>query len=270
MRLSISHTTRYRFEQPPAHALQRLRMTPKTTRGQTIHDWNMALEGARLEVDYEDHNRNRTALISLSAEVHEVTITCTGTVETSDQLGIIGQHGGNMPLWAFLRQSPLTRVGPHLRELLGSVQSGGDPVERLHALSSAVLSAVSYEAGHTDVQTSAEEALGLGRGVCQDHTHIFLGAARALGVPARYVSGYLMMNDRVEQEAGHAWAEAHVEGLGWVGFDVSNGISPDARYVRVATGRDYLEAAPVTGIAYGAGDSTLDVSLAVRQQSGQQ
>ena len=63
--------------------------------------------------------------------------------------------------------------------------------------------------------------------------------ARALEVPARYVSGYLMMDDRVDQEATHAWAEAFVEGLGWVGFDISNGISPDPRYVRVATGRDY-------------------------------
>ena len=75
-----------------------------------------------------------------------------------------------------------------------------------------------------------------------------------------------MMDDRIDQEAGHAWAEAHVDGLGWVGFDVSNGISPDARYVRVASGRDYGEAAPVTGISYGAGDAELAVRLAVEQQ----
>jgi len=89
-------------------------------------------------------------------------------------------------------------------------------------------------------------------------------------VPARYVSGYLMMNDRFEQEAGHAWVEAHVDGLGWVGFDVSNGISPDARYVRVASGRDYAEAAPVTGISFGAGEGEVSVSLAVEQQAVQQ
>ena len=105
-----------------------------------------------------------------------------------------------------------------------------------------------------------------GCGVCQDHAHIFIGAARMLGIPARYVSGYLMMDDRIDQEAGHGWAEAHVAGLGWVAFDVSNGISADARYVRVATGCDYREAAPVTGISYGDGDSALAVSLAVEQQ----
>jgi transglutaminase-like putative cysteine protease len=118
-----------------------------------------------------------------------------------------------------------------------------------------------------------------GAGVCQDHAHIFISAARANGIPARYVSGYLMMDDRIDQEATHAWAEAHVEGLGWVGFDVSNGISPDPRYVRVATGSDYRDAAPITGITQGsAAADVLTVGVAVEarpdgeqsQQQGQQ
>jgi transglutaminase-like putative cysteine protease len=104
------------------------------------------------------------------------------------------------------------------------------------------------------------------RGVCQDHSHIFVAAARAMGYPARYVSGYLMMNDRVHQDASHAWAEAHVEGVGWVGFDVSNGISPDARYVRVATGLDYREAAPVSGLRFGRGGEALSIDIQVQQQ----
>jgi transglutaminase-like putative cysteine protease len=133
-----------------------------------------------------------------------------------------------------------------------------------------VLEAAGYSAGHTDAETPAEEALVAGRGVCQDHAQIFIGCARLLGVPSRYVSGYLMMDDRVEQEAGHAWAEAHVDGLGWVGFDVSNGISPDPRYVRIATGRDYREAAPVTGVSYGARDHGMHVELAVQQQPVEQ
>jgi transglutaminase-like putative cysteine protease len=87
-----------------------------------------------------------------------------------------------------------------------------------------------------------------------------------MGFPARYVSGYLMMNDRVEQDASHAWAEAHVPGLGWVGFDVSNGISPDDRYVRLATGLDYRNAAPVSGMRIGASTESMDVSLQVQQQ----
>ena len=146
----------------------------------------------------------------------------------------------------------------------------GEELDMLHALSAAVLEAVKYETGHTGVTTSAEESLSAGHGVCQDHAHVFIGVARLLGIPARYVSGYLMMDDRIDQEATHAWAEAHVDGLGWVGFDVSNGISPDVRYIRVATGRDYREAEPITGISFGGAEEHLHVSLAVEQQTVQQ
>ncbi|MEL7019409.1 MAG: transglutaminase family protein, partial [Pseudomonadota bacterium] len=110
------------------------------------------------------------------------------------------------------------------------------------------------------------DALATGRGVCQDHAHVFIACARRLGFPCRYVSGYLMMNDRVDQEASHAWAEALVEGVGWVGFDVSNAICPDERYVRIATGCDYGEAAPFSGIAVpGGGEQSLIVSVQVQQ-----
>jgi transglutaminase-like putative cysteine protease len=143
-------------------------------------------------------------------------------------------------------------------------------VPTLHNLSAAIREHVVYDTGHTQVDTPAEEACVAGHGVCQDHAQIFIAAARALEIPARYVSGYLMMDDRIEQEATHAWAEAWVQGLGWVGFDISNGISPDPRYVRVATGRDYRDAAPVTGISFGAMTEELSVHLAVEQQTAQQ
>jgi transglutaminase-like putative cysteine protease len=133
-----------------------------------------------------------------------------------------------------------------------------------------VREAIAYQIGETSADTTAEQALTRGVGVCQDHAHTFIAAARLLGTPARYVSGYLLMDGQVDQEAGHAWAEAHVAGLGWVGFDVSNAISPDRRYVRVATGADYRDAAPVTGIAQGSGQADLAVRLAVEQQAQEQ
>ena len=157
-----------------------------------------------------------------------------------------------------------------MRALMASLPVEDDHVTTLHRMSAAVIATVEYAAGHTDAETTAEEALIRARGVCQDHAQIFVGCARMLGIPARYVSGYLMMDDRVEQEASHAWAEAHIDGLGWVGFDVSNGISPDPRYVRVATGRDYREAAPVTGISYGGRDVAMHVRLAVERQHVEQ
>jgi len=273
MRLSISHTTRYEYAEPVYHGLQRLRLKPKPTQGQHVLEWNMALEGAKLEVEYEDHHNNATTLVSIDPDATEVTLTCSGVIDTSDSAGVIGRHSGHMPLWAFEAQTPLTKPGQGVRALAREIQSDTDDleaVEVLHRISAGVLDAVTYEIGRTSAETTAEEALGQGHGVCQDHAHIFIGIARLMGYPARYVSGYLMMNDRIDQEAGHAWAESFVKGLGWVGFDVSNGISPDERYIRVATGCDYKDAAPVTGIAFGGGESELSVSLAVEQHIAQQ
>ena len=271
MRLSIKHTTRYRFDNPVVHALQRLRLTPKETQGQKILEWSMEYENAREELTYEDQHHNTTTLVGVEAGAREVTITCSGRVDTHDHAGVIGRHSGHLPLWSFLSQTRLTRPGPGMKKLIDDLRKvEGSPLDRLHALSQATLERVEYRIGTTDWNTTAEESYAARTGVCQDHAHIFIGAARALDVPARYISGYLMMNDRIDQEATHAWAEAFVEGLGWVGFDVSNGISPDERYVRVATGRDYRDASPVTGISFGNTTQVLEVDVQVEQQQIQQ
>jgi len=271
MRLAIRHTTRYRFADPVAHGLQRLRLMPKETQGQKILDWTMEYEGACEELSYDDQHHNHVTLVSVLEGAQQVVVTCRGAVETEDKAGVIGQHAGHLPLWAFLGHTPLTRPGTRIRQLIATVaRSDEGMVPTLHNLSAAIREHVVYHTGHTQVDTTAEEAVAAGRGVCQDHAQIFIAAARALEIPSRYVSGYLMMDDRIEQEATHAWAEAWVQGLGWVGFDVSNGISPDPRYVRVATGRDYRDAAPITGISFGSVAENLTVELAVEQQSAEQ
>lgn len=270
MRLAIEHTTHYVFSAPVSHGLQRLRLMPKSSSGQAVLSWSMQFDGARLQAEYDDQNNNHVTLISFDPGVREVTIRCEGVVDTNDESGIIGRHSGYLPMWHFLEQTDLTKAGPRTKALLAGLAHDSNPLTQLHDLSSVIRDKVEYASGHTDAASTAENVLAAGHGVCQDHAHVFIGAARALGVPARYVSGYLMMDDRVEQEASHAWAEAYVEGLGWVGFDISNGISPDARYVRVATGRDYRDAAPVTGIRYGMHDEAMHVRLAVQQQRVEQ
>lgn len=271
MRLAIRHTTRYRFARPVAHGLQRLRLTPKETQGQRVLDWRMDYEGAHEQFSYDDQNHNHVTLVSVEEGTREVVVTCTGTVHTEDKAGVIGHHAGHLPLWAFLGQTRLTEPGPRVKALIASVERSEEGmVPTLHNLSATIREAVGYGTGETGVDTGAEQALAAGRGVCQDHAHIFISAARSLEIPARYVSGYLMMNDRVEQEATHAWAEAWVQGLGWVGFDISNQISPDPRYVRVATGRDYRDAAPITGISFGTVTEDLTVDVAVEQQVAEQ
>ncbi|CTQ33628.1 transglutaminase family protein [Jannaschia rubra] len=264
-RLSIRHTTTYRWSEPVTYALQQLRLTPKSRAGQTVLDWTTEVEGGRVEATFDDAHANQTQLVSVDAGQREVTITARGTVEVEARNGVVGAQKGFMPLWMFLRPTDLTRRGPGTMALAREVRDVADPLERMHALSAAIRDRVAFDTTAAEVTRTAEDAVAAGAGVCQDHAHIFLTCARLLEVPARYVSGYLKMDDRDEQDATHAWAEAHLEGLGWTGFDVSNVIAPDDRYVRVATGSDYSDAAPVTGVRQGAGEETLDVHLSVRQ-----
>lgn len=266
MRLKINHTTHYTYDEPVPYALQQLRLTPKTGHGQTVLDWTVRVEGGQKQLSFEDQHHNTVDLISFDAGTTEIMVHCEGTVEVEDNHGVIGQHGGFMPMWMFLRSTDVTRAGPQVRRLASSVEGQPGSLAWLHGLSSAIRAAVSYETGRSNVDWSAENALDAGHGVCQDHSHVFIACCRHLDVPARYVSGYLMMNDRIDQEATHAWAEAWIEGLGWVGFDVSNGISPDTRYVRAATGLDYAEAAPVSGTRFGTAGEALSVQVQVQQQ----
>jgi transglutaminase-like putative cysteine protease len=129
---------------------------------------------------------------------------------------------------------------------------------------------MTFDVEQTQSETSAADAFRLRHGVCQDYAHILIAACRRVGVPARYVSGYLKRSDGVDaQSAGHAWFEAFIPDLGWVGFDAANGIAPTDAYVRVAIGLDYLGAAPVRGTRFGGGSETLDVSVYVAQAAGQ-
>jgi transglutaminase-like putative cysteine protease len=267
MRLKIHHRTHYRFERPMPYGLQRLRLIPKENAAQSIVRWDTKIEGGQVEADYTDYHNNHILLVSIDRGATEIIVSCDGEVQTNDTAGILGRHGGHVPLWYFQQPTRLTKASAEIQALARSVDGAKtDPLAALHSLSAKVLGAVRYDIGHTNAETTAEMALNAGHGVCQDHAHIFVSAARVLGLPARYVSGYLMLTDRIEQEASHAWAEAHVDGLGWVGFDISNGISPDTRYVRVATGNDYAEAAPISGMSYGGGDQSMSVRLAVEQQ----
>ncbi|MGI9373839.1 MAG: transglutaminase-like domain-containing protein, partial [Hyphomicrobiales bacterium] len=196
----------------------------------------------------------------------ELILRCSGEVDTADNAGVLGAHGGFAPLWYFLRQTSLTKPGNHVRALVQSLSAPyDDTIAKMHALSELLVGKVSYEIGTTSIGTTAEEALSAGRGVCQDHAHAFISAARVMELPARYVSGYLMMDDRIDQDASHAWAEVHCGSIGWVGFDVSNGISPDERYVRVATGLDYRDAAPISGVRTGVGGESMHVEIQVQQ-----
>ena len=264
MLLTISHRTEYTFDAPQSYGLERLLLIAKDGPGQTVQSWDLRLEGLKREAAFTDHHENDAVLASLEPGCDKISIVSSGTIETVSTNGIIGRHTGFAPLWYFSQTTALTLPGARVDGLIETLGTNiENDVERFHALSTLISDTVEYKGGATDAETTAEAALGIGSGVCQDHAHIFLAAARQMGFPARYVSGYLMMDDQVAQDATHAWAEVHIIGLGWVGFDISNGISPDERYVRMATGRDYHDAAPVSGLRMGgaAGGHTYQIQF---------
>ncbi|MEL6690861.1 MAG: transglutaminase family protein [Pseudomonadota bacterium] len=264
-RLSIRHTTTYNFDGGASVGLQQVRKWPKSGNGQIVHFWETQITGGKVELTYDDHHNNRIELLSFDAGTTELSIVSEGEVDVEDNAGVVGPHRATAPLWLYDRPTPRTRSGPAIRALIKET-AGETLLDRLHSLMEHVASHVTYEVGSSEPTWTAEEALAAGKGVCQDHAHVFVGAAREMGLPARYVSGYLMMDHRTDQEAMHAWAEAYVADLGWVGFDPSNGISPDARYVRVATGLDYSDAAPIRGIRKGNCREALSVEIQVAEQ----
>lgn len=265
MLLSVSHTSTYRYDQPVAYAVQRVRLRPADSAVQTVVDWRLELSGAQIELGYNDAFGNRTDLLRADPGATEIVVKAMGQVETRDSAGVFGIGAGLAPPWVYQRFTTLTNPGETINLLAAALSGIENRLELLHRLSAEITARVAYIPGTTDVATPAESALISGQGVCQDHAHIFLAVARLLGVPARYVSGYLLMNGVAEQTATHAWAEAWVEDLGWVGFDAANAVAPDEKYVRIACGLDYSHVAPITGLRSGSSAESLAVALNVEQ-----
>ena len=265
MKLRIQHTTKYHYDAPVSYGLQQIRLIPANSKHQTVQSWAVDIKGGSTELEFEDQYQNKTLLVKADPETTELSVDVVGEVETHCSDGVFGKVYGTAPLWHFRQSTPRTQAGRGVRKLAKTLQKAPDILDGLHALSSAIIDAAPYSMTDTEAHTTAEEALSAGGGVCQDHAQIFVSAARVAGIPARYISGYLMMNDRVDQDASHAWAEAHLDGLGWVGFDVSNRICPDERYVRIATGLDSHDASPMSGIRLGSARESMIVSLQVQQ-----
>ncbi|ADZ70206.1 transglutaminase family protein [Polymorphum gilvum] len=269
MRLTVRHTTRYRYDSPLANAMQQLRLTPPDCAGQTVVDWRIEAPGIERATTYTDAFGNLVHMVSSRETIEAVEITARGTVETQDLAGVLGMEPADAPVRIYGRVTPLTEANQAIRRLAGLV-GDGDRIAGFHALMHAVRDKVGYRVGVTETHATAAQTLAAGEGVCQDHAHIFIAAARALGVPARYVSGYLLLEDEQESEAHHAWAEVFIDGLGWVGFDVSNAICPTDRYIRLTVGLDSRSAAPIRGIRFGGTEENLNVEVDVSRAAGQQ
>jgi transglutaminase-like putative cysteine protease len=272
MHLRISHRTGYRYSVPIPYAIQSLRLTPVPYEGINVLRWQVEADGRSALPSLRDGFGNIVHCHTLDRPHAQTVVTAAGEVETRRADGIVSGAPEPLPPEFFLRPTPLTAVDAAIVELAHAAVAGaGDAIERLHRLMRGVHGRLAYQPGHTDAQTPAATALERGRGVCQDHAHIFIAAARAIGVPARYVSGYLWTgSDEAAHDASHAWAEAFAAGLGWIGFDAANGICPDEAYVRVAAGLDYWAAAPVRGLRSGEAVEEMRVNVQVQRASADQ
>jgi transglutaminase-like putative cysteine protease len=268
MRLRISHATTYHYDSPPAGVTQLLRKTPRNHDGQYVCDWRIELSQDCLLHQHEDAFGNIIHSFTAEGPFGELSIAVEGEVETQDTHGVVRGAVERFPPSLYLRETPLTQADAAIAELAENARAGNgkDTLTLMHTLLGALNREITFDTDPTHTATTAAEAFALRRGVCQDLTHIFIAAARRLGVPARYVGGHFYRIDGVTaQEAGHAWAEIYVESLGWVGFDATHGICVTDAYVRVAVGLDYLGAAPVRGTRFGGGGETLKVAVHVDQ-----
>ena len=264
MLIRVEHTTTYRYARPPRAITQILRMSPMQTDGQHIRRWSVEPDfDARIHQG-TDAFGNITHTLYVDNPPHELSLLVTGEVETTDTAGALGQIPERLSPLVYLRDTALTAADPAIRDL-AEQHAAGPALNRLHALMGDIAGRMRFRIGATTVHNSAAEALSLGEGVCQDYAHLFIATARCMGFPARYVSGHLFREDGMNlQDASHAWAEAYVEDIGWIGFDAANGICPTDRYIRIATGLDYLGVAPVRGSSFGGQNETMTVHIDVK------
>src|SRR5690348_16927162 len=271
MRIRISHQTRYRYDAPASGVIQTLRLTPRNHDGQYVVHWRIDVsEDCRVDA-HEDAFGNITHTFTADGPFANLTVHVEGEVDVQNTAGIVRGAIERFPPSLYLRPTPLTEADGAITAFAREVRTqSSETLPMLHALLSRIHSEMTFDVDPTHPATTAAEAFTLKRGVCQDLTHIFIAAARSLDVPARYIGGHFHRADGVTaQEAGHAWAEAYVENLGWVGFDPTNGICTTDAHVRVAVGLDYLGAAPVRGTRFGGGGENLTVAVHVEQAQRQ-
>ncbi len=241
MKISISHDTVYYYEDLVRASIQYLRLTP-----QESLSWQLDLP--RPATVHIDPFGNLLHVLTLDEPHDTIRIHASGQVEIDETCEAEGYTGSPLP---FLRATALTKPNEALTKF--ALRSVGEHRDRaaLGELMHALRDYMAYIPGSTHVATTAAEAFAGASGVCQDHSHAFLACIRRLGIPGRYVSGYLLTDD-LGHLASHAWVEAWLNDA-WYSFDITNRLMRPERHLKLAVGMDYLDACPVRGMRRGGG-----------------
>jgi transglutaminase-like putative cysteine protease len=260
MQFSILHRTLYRYTSPVFYSIQHLRLTPRDEPHQRTLRWRIHAPGPLTRA--VDAYGNIAHTLALTEAHGDVEIDARGEVEVDPLVEGRLDGIGTVPPQSFIASTPLTQVDDGLRAFAEARLVRRDP-HGLLDFANQVCAAIAYEAGTTEVTSTAAEALKLARGVCQDQAHVFIACCRARGIPARYVSGYVHPGD-APHAASHAWADAYLPEQGWISIDVTHRRFASSSLCRLAIGRDYLSASPVRGVRIGGGDETMEARVNIR------
>lgn len=272
MRLHVAHSSVYRYDPPTSGVIQVLRLTPRNYEGQYVERWRIDVTPDARLAAHEDAFGNIAHVFTADGPLDELVVEVVGEVETQNNNGVVRGTVERFPPSLFLRDTALTQADDAMCDFAVKARdaSGGSALAALHALLDGLYETMAAQ-GLADGEPAvapakAAEAFARKRGTVKELTHVFIGAAHCLDIPARYVGGYLRRADGApEANMPHAWAEAHVPDLGWIAFDPSNGYCPTDAHVRIAIGLDAFGAAPVRGSRLGGGTETLEVAITVDQ-----
>ena len=283
MRLTIHHITNYEYPVAALNSVNEVWLRPLTDDRQSCLSFSLSTTPRAQPRPYTDYYGNTVYHFDIPEPHNRLTIVADAEVMTDerDLAALLASDASPyQPLDAdtadrwldYLTPTPLTTAGPTVLGFARAFQGYQGTVAGLaRELLARVHGAVSYTAGSTVVNTPAEAALAQGAGVCQDYTHIFLAVIRQLGVPARYVSGYLSAGARLDEPlASHAWAEVLLPLAGWVGLDITHNCPVDGRYAVIAIGRDYDDVPPVRGAYSGARGTGPNVAVSISEEREQQ
>ncbi|MBI1276593.1 MAG: transglutaminase family protein [Anaerolineaceae bacterium] len=275
MYYTIRHITRFRYSAPITQSVMEVRMQPRTESNQRCLSFQLSVTPSAKVLNYRDYLGNVIHNFDVPGEHRTLSIIAQSQVEVRP----IAELPASMPAdaWDNLSNSEYDMLVPshftHPTPLLSDlaveldVQRRDDPLSLLRELTARIYDAFAYVPESTAVDSPIDDALKARQGVCQDFTHIMLALLRPLGIPARYVSGYLYSREggtRSTPGASHAWVEAMLPDLGWIGFDPTNNLIADYRHIRVAVGRDYEDVPPTRGVFKGKAETELSVSVHVK------
>ena len=283
IKYDINHTTSYKYEENISSCIMSLCMQPRDHGRQSVREFFIRTAPATaFSVEFDSFG-NRLHYFDIHHPHNQLEITVAAKIEHAindrnpDDIEVpteawkeLEEIANDWEMWEFLQHSSLTEVSSQMNTWLATYpySTDDDPFSRLKGLAQFINESFSYVPGSTHVDSTIDHFLASKAGVCQDYAHLMIATARSWGIPSRYVSGYLYDLDeenRLADNATHAWVECWLPQLGWMPFDPTNAKIDDDNLITVALGRDYSDVAPSRGITYGGGRSELEVGVSVQK-----